>query len=156
MPEEFKDVVIDQFKTRLSDHQKQAGKGLEPARRIKKHTTGTDLFILVKIATLEENWFLMSTRSSDFYDKILQTNSSSMSLQELRQSRPAYMAFKYMVFKHRIYQEIQRQKFLNYLAIEQEKERPTTSLPQQQSRDQFHPYLLSSQYHSTSGSAGTY
>ncbi|KAL7579019.1 hypothetical protein ACA910_019061 [Epithemia clementina (nom. ined.)] len=33
MPEEFKDVVIDQFKARLSDHQKQAGKGLEQARR---------------------------------------------------------------------------------------------------------------------------
>ncbi|KAL7568439.1 hypothetical protein ACA910_012152 [Epithemia clementina (nom. ined.)] len=33
MPEEFKDVVIDLFKARLTDHQKQAGKGLKQARR---------------------------------------------------------------------------------------------------------------------------
>ncbi|KAL7565694.1 hypothetical protein ACA910_019783 [Epithemia clementina (nom. ined.)] len=77
MLEMFVGVVLDQFKASLRIIENKQAKVLSRLRGIKKHTIWTDLFIPVKIATVEENWFLIFTLPRDFYDKMLLTNSTN-------------------------------------------------------------------------------
>ena len=128
MPE-FEDVVFQQFKERLADHRKQSAPNREMARRDKE------------ACRKDRGIFPRNTRNSrselcfDVHPakKLLQMDVAKgvhkrLTPSKLRRTRPAYMEFKYRIFKHRIYQEERRSKFLNYLEQKREKERPKSSL----------------------------
>ncbi|KAL7574243.1 hypothetical protein ACA910_012498 [Epithemia clementina (nom. ined.)] len=123
MPEMFVGVVLDQFKARLADHQKQAGKGLEEAKRDQEAYNMDQLVHPHQDCNSQgELVFDLHPAKRFLQQDVAKKLYKCMSPKELQKSHPAYQAFKYKVFRRRIYQEICRQKFLNYLFIQHEKE----------------------------------
>ncbi|KAL7575728.1 hypothetical protein ACA910_003062 [Epithemia clementina (nom. ined.)] len=104
---EFADVVLGQFKERLADHRKQAGKALAQAKRdqeayekdrlVRPHPR-SEQTRRIGFDVHPAKHFLRQDVANRLYKE--------MSPRELQESHPAYMAFKYKVFKHQIYQEI--------------------------------------------------
>jgi hypothetical protein len=117
--EEFitpKPVVFSQFKERLRDHRKQVGANVTRAG--------------VESAALARDRLLFprqteNHRGEPFFDlhpaKLLLRSDvkeglhREMTPTQLQNSREEYKGFPAKKFKHRIYQEVRRQKFINYL-----------------------------------------
>jgi hypothetical protein len=118
----FQNVLFLQFQERLAGHQmrsarqrQHAARGLE-ARQVDRLIHPRDT---------------KSPRGEPVFDlhpaqRILRMDvgngvHKSLTPSKLQASRPAYQEFKPRIFKHRIYQEVRRQKFLYYLQLEREK-----------------------------------
>ena len=138
---EFEDVCFAQFKDRLKDHRLQASRGKELAKRDadayrkdqqvhppqSKNPNGEPVFNVHSAKR-----FLQMDIANNLHKQFFPS--------ALRSKRPAYQEFKLATFTFRIYQEVRRVKFLNYLDIKRQKERPGPSIPH--SIEQFHASQL--------------
>ena len=125
----FEQVVFDQFKDRLADHRKQASRDREYAERDAE---------ACRVDRLVHPRDMKNPRGEPVFDlhpakRFLRMDvanglHNTLSPMELQKTRPAYGEFKLRVFKHRIYQEIRRTKFLYWLELQRNKD-----IPQQQS-----------------------
>jgi hypothetical protein len=129
MPE-FEDVCFEQFMDRLKDHRLQASRGLELAKR-DADAYRKDQQVHPRQSTDLNGELVFNLHSAKRFLRMDIANNlhKQLSPSELRLTRPAYQEFKLDKFTFRIYQEVRRVKFLNYLESKQQKERPGPSIP---------------------------
>jgi hypothetical protein len=128
MPE-FERVVFGQFKDRLADHRKTSGRDREMARRDEEACCkDRELSPRKDRNTRGQLCFDLHPAKHLLRMDVANGVHHLMYPSKLQQTRPAYMEFQSKIFKHRIYQEERRKRFLNFLAEKREKERPTPSL----------------------------
>ena len=127
MPE-FVGVVLSQFKIRLADHRKQLAEGREMAKR-DAEAFRKDRLLYPRKDRNQRGELVFDLHPAKHLLRMDVENGvhEQLSPKELQKSRPAYQVFKYEIFKHRIYQEVRRKKFLRYLELKREKERPSQS-----------------------------
>lgn len=123
---EFENVVLSQFTARLQDHRKQNSALRALAARDEK-------------ATLKDRTRLPRDARNDRGKLVFDLHPAKELLRRdvenrvhkhfkprfIHQARREYKVFDYQVFKHRIYQEVRRQKFLRYLDSQRRKEFPS-------------------------------
>ena len=119
---EFQGVVFDQFKARLADHLKQAVKGRNMAKRDDLACQHDRKVLPRKNKTAGggkqfDNHPAKAMLRADM-DQGLHIELGPSGL---HQSRTIYKEFPYKTFKHHIYQEKRRRKFLRHLELEREK-----------------------------------
>jgi hypothetical protein len=115
---EFSRVVFQQFKERLRDHRKQITQ--------KKCQTAQELQALAHDQALHprhshnergEVVFDLHAAKRLLQDDIKAKKHERLVPSALQATRPEYILFKPEIFKHRIYQEIRRQKYIFYLNL---------------------------------------
>lgn len=123
---EFEHVVLSQFQERLHDHRKQSKEDRVLAARDEEATRK------------DRQRFPRANRNDHNGKLVFDVHSAKKLLREdiknglhkhikpfeMQQTRPEYKEFEYRIFKHRIYQEVRRQKFLHYLEVKRQKEFP--------------------------------
>jgi hypothetical protein len=122
----FENVTFDQFKDRLSDHRKQALRDRKYAER-DAEACRVDRLVHPRQTTNPRGELVFDIHPAKRLLRMDIANGlhKSMSPSELQATRPAYGEFKLRVFKHRIYQEVRRTKFLRWLEIQRNKNIPT-------------------------------
>ena len=132
---EFEKVVFGQFKARLSGHRKQVAKPREMAKRDAEAYRKDRLVHPRKDRNPRgEMVFDLHPAKGLLRMDVAKGLHKNLSPSELRNTRPAYKVFKLNIFKGRIYQEVRRQKFLNWLERQRQIERPTPSVPRSKSK----------------------
>ena len=119
----FEQVVFDQFKDRLAGHRKQAARDRQYAERDSE---------ACRVDRIVHPRNTRNTRGELVFDlhpakRLLRMDVAkgihkTMAPLALQATRPAYGEFKSKIFKHRVYQEVRRQKFIHYLEIKRSKE----------------------------------
>jgi hypothetical protein len=109
-------VIFSQFKERLRDHRKQVGANVIRAG-VESAALARDRLLFPR--QIENN------RGEPVFDlhpaklllrgDVTEGRHREMSPKQLQNSREEYQGFTAKKFKHRIYQEVRRQKFINYL-----------------------------------------
>ena len=142
---EFEDVCFAQFKDRLKDHRLQASHGKELAKR-DADAYRKDQQVHLRQSNNPNGEPLSNLHSAKQFLRMDIANNlhKQLSPSELRLTRPAYQEFKLDKFTFRIYQEVRRVKFLNYLDLKRQKERPGPSIPH--SLVEFHASHLAKQF----------
>jgi hypothetical protein len=142
--EEFQNVVLSQFKERLQGHRKQSTRDREMATR-DAEACRKDRLVHPREKNNPRGELVFDLHSAkrllrmDVANKGHEHRTPSV----FQRTRPAYMLFKKKIFTHRIYQEVRRQKFLHFLELKREKERPTPAKPR--SKVQFTAHHLEKQ-----------
>lgn len=123
MPE-FNSVPFTQFKARLKDHRQQVG------ARISRSAIEADALVHDRILfprneknARGELVFDLHPAKNLLRADIDEGKHNELTPSQLQKTRPEYMLFAANKFKHRIYQEIRRTKFVNYLELEREKKK---------------------------------
>jgi hypothetical protein len=109
-------VVFDQFKERLRDHRKQVGEQMTRSTQEEEalvHDRG--IFPRQTRNHRGEPVFDVSNAKMLLRGDVADGKHLTMKPAQLQQSRREYHPFKQRKFKERIYQEVRRVKFLNYL-----------------------------------------
>jgi hypothetical protein len=121
---EFRNVVFDQFKERLEAHRMQANdlskEAQEDARAL---AHDRNLFPRQTHNARGEAVFDMSEAKAFLREDVIKNRHTTMTPTELQRTRQAYTTFKPDIFKHRIYQEVRYQKYLNHLEDERAKKK---------------------------------
>ena len=135
-PVQFADVVFSQFKERLADHIKQSNKerwmadrdaaAYDKDRRVHPRKEKNQRGELVYDVHPARELLRMD---------VAKGLHNEMKPRELQSTRPEYRCFKAKPFKHHIYQEESRQRFMNYLEKKrEEKEREMAKQRQSEQR----------------------
>lgn len=113
---EFASVAFSQFKARLKDHRSQVialvnqsdleARALTHDRQLYPRQTHNDR---------GEPVFDLSVAKLLLRKDVIANRHVTMKPYEFQNTRPEYMHFKPSIFKHRIYQEVRRKKYLYYL-----------------------------------------
>ena len=119
---ELEDVPFQQFKDRLRDHRRQMKSGLQRSN--------------IEEEALQHNWKLyprqlQNSKGELVFDlhpaklllrkDVAERKHLMMKPMELQETRPEYLLFDRCKFKERIYQEVRRVKYINWLEISQKK-----------------------------------
>jgi hypothetical protein len=121
---EFVDVVFSQFQVRVNDHRKLVKK--------RSNQSETEMQALLHDRQLfprqthnhrGEPVFDFSVAKQLLREDVRDKKHTTMVPSELQRTRPEYMTFKPNKFKHRIYQEVRRQKFIFYLELKRDAEK---------------------------------
>ena len=116
--DEFKEakVVFSQFAARLKDHRTQVKKNLKRAAR-ETQALRHDRKLIPRKATNHkgEKVFDLSEAKLLLRDDIENDRHCGITPTQLWLSRPEYQEFELDIFRHRIYQEQRRKKFVFYL-----------------------------------------
>ena len=118
---EFVAVDYDQFKDRLRDHQRQVPYGKTSFGPLVSRILWrmTDAYFLDKRKIIVANLYSISRMQNYYYVLTSKKESTTtyryMTPTQLQRSRVAYHPFNTRKFKHRIYQEVRRVKFIKYL-----------------------------------------
>jgi len=111
-------VVFSQFKERLKDHRKQVKRRQDQSRRESQALAhDRQLYPRQMHNHRGEPVFDLSNAKQLLHDDVKDKKHLSMTPSELQRTRREYMIFKPNKFKHRIYQEVRRQKFIFYLEL---------------------------------------
>jgi hypothetical protein len=113
---EFVEVVFSQFKERLRDHRKQVGK--QTARSaLESEALAHDrlLFPRQMENCRGEPLFDLSAAKLLLRADVQDGKHLTMKPLQLQTTRDEYKPYSHKVFKHQIYQEVRRVKFINYL-----------------------------------------
>jgi hypothetical protein len=115
---EFSLVVFTQFKARLKDHRTQANKQSQASQRDVR-ALAHDMAIYPRQRHNErgEAVFDLSAAKLLLREDVRNNIHSTMFPSVFQQTRPEYCVFEPCIFKHRIYQEVRRQKFLHFLEL---------------------------------------
>jgi hypothetical protein len=115
---EFVPVVFSQFKERLRDHRRQVGKNMiRAASESEALVHDRRLFPRSTENQRSEPVFDLSPAKLLLRADVEEGKHNRMTPTELKNSRIEYHIFNANKFKHRIYQEVRRQKFINYLNL---------------------------------------
>ena len=115
-------VVFSQFKERLKDHRKQVMKRRNQSEReIQALAHDRQLYPRQTHNHRGEPVFDLSIAKQFLKEDVRNNKHTTMTPSELQKTRPEYMTFKPNKFKHRIYQEVRRQKFIFYLELKRAK-----------------------------------
>jgi hypothetical protein len=129
----FQGVCFQQFKERLADHRKAFLKQSEDSIR-EEDAFCHDCLLYPRDETHNRKGMPIFDRSParDLLRQDIQDGAFPfMTPMQLWNTRPEYMLFPQTIFKHRIYQEIRRTKFLNWLEMKRaEKKAQTNDQPQ--------------------------
>jgi hypothetical protein len=113
---EFVPVVFSQFKERLRDHCKQVGADItRAARELEYLAHDRSLFPRQTENHRGEPVLDLSAEKIFLCADVAEGKHHQLAPSQLQQSRVEYHPFSAKNFKHRIYQEVCRQKFVNYL-----------------------------------------
>ncbi len=113
---EFVPVVFSQFKERLRDHRKQVGADItRAARELEYLAHDRSLFPRQTENHRGEPVFDLSAAKLFLRADVAEGKHHQLTPSQLQQSRVEYHPFSAKNFKYRIYQEVRRQKFVNYL-----------------------------------------
>ena len=109
-------VVFSQFKERLRDHRKKHGEGVTRAA-LESEALDHDrrLFPRQTENNRGEPVFDLSAAKLLLRADIAEGKHHRMTPSQLQMTRVEYQPFSAVKFKHRIYQEVRRVKFINYL-----------------------------------------
>jgi hypothetical protein len=113
---EFVPVVFSQFKERLRDHRKQVGE--QTARSILESEALMHdrlMFPRQMENCRGEPVFDLSAAKLLLRADVADGKHLTMKPLQLKLTRDEYKPYSTKVFKHRIYQEVRREKFINYL-----------------------------------------
>ena len=115
-------VPYSQFVNRLRDHRRQVKRAKQRSlRELQVLRQERQLFPRETHNQRGEPVFDLSPAKPLLRDDIKMKRHEGMTPSEFQQTRPEYKQFKKTKFKFRIYQEIRRQKFVNYLESKQAK-----------------------------------
>lgn len=116
--EEFSNVPFEQFELRLHDHRQQV------LRRMGRCEAEEEALVRDRLLHPRESHnrrgepvFDLSNAKQLLRDDVSNNRNKQMSRAQLQSSRDEYKQFKPKKFKERIYQEVKRQKFINYLEM---------------------------------------
>jgi hypothetical protein len=113
---EFNEVVFSQFEARLKDHRKKYGKlVIRSARESEALAHDRRLFPRQNENCRGEPVFDLSAAKLLLRADVAEGKHTSMTPSQLQATRDEYKPFDSRKFKHRIYQEVRRIKFLNWL-----------------------------------------
>jgi hypothetical protein len=114
-------VVFSQFKERLRDHRKKQG-ALVTRAAWESEALAHDrrLFPRRTENNRGEPVFDLSAAKLLLRADVAEGKQNRMTPGQLQKSRVEYEPFSTVKFKHRIYQEVRRQKFINYLNMRRE------------------------------------
>ena len=126
----FENVVFDQFKKRLADHRTQSARDRRYAER-DAEACRVDRLVHPRNTSNSRGELVFDLHPAKRFVRRDVANGihKTMSPLELQVSRPAYREFSRKIFKHRIYQEVRRQKFLHWLEIQRNKDLPKQNQP---------------------------
>jgi hypothetical protein len=114
---DFDPVIFSQFKERVKDHRKQCREKITRADlELEMLLHDRQFFPRQMENNRGEPVFDLSAAKMLLRDDVREGRHLAMTPSQLQQSRAAYAPFDARKFTHRIYQEIRREKFLNYLA----------------------------------------
>jgi hypothetical protein len=114
---EFVPVIFSQFKERVRDHRKQCREQITRSdRELDMLAHDRQLFPRQMENHHGEPVFDLSAAKLLLRADVREGKHLAMTPSQLQQSQAAYAPFDQRKFKHRIYQEVRREKFLNYLA----------------------------------------
>ena len=118
---EFANVPFDQFKERLRDHRKQSNEAKEFVKRDHKAQQVDRRVHPRKDRNCRgELVFDVHPAKNLLRMDVAKGVHLKLTPMALRKTRPAYMAFKLDVFRDRIYQEVRRVRYYNYLKLKEE------------------------------------
>jgi hypothetical protein len=140
----FEQVVLSQFKARLSDHRKQASRDRKYAER-DSEACRVDRLVHPRNTKNPRGQLVFDIHPAKRLLRMDIANGmhKTMSPSELQATRPAYGEFEPKIFTHRIYQEVRRTKFLHWLELQRNKDmpkqnnQPTTDQPTTESREEI-------------------
>ena len=113
---EFSDVLFEQFKERLRDHRRKVrGDMLRATSETEALAHDRGLFPRQTENNRGEIVFDLSPAKELLRADVAEGKHNRMTPSQLQHSRVEYHPFDSKKFKHRIYQEVRRVKFLNYL-----------------------------------------
>lgn len=114
---EFNTVVFSQFEARLSDHRRQINRdAIRASTELAALKHDRNLFPRQMYNKRGEPVFDLHPAKLLLRTDLAEQKHLTMTAHELQQSRPAeYMIFDPKIFRYRIFQELRRQKFINYL-----------------------------------------
>jgi hypothetical protein len=113
---EFVNVVFSQVKERLRDHRKQVGEQTaRSAPELEALAHDRLLFPRQMENCRGEPVFDLSTAKLFLRADVGDGKHLTMKPLQLQMTRDEYKPYTHTVFKHRIYQEVRRVKFINYL-----------------------------------------
>jgi hypothetical protein len=119
---EFEGVAFSQFKERLFDHRKQVKKRKNQSdREMQAFLHDRQLHPRQTHNHRGELVFELSVAKKLLEEDVRDKRHTTMVPSELQRTRQEYMSFKPNKFKHRIYQEVRRQKFIFYLELKRAK-----------------------------------
>ena len=127
---EFANVPFDQFKERLKDHRKQSNNAQELVDRDHK-AHHVDRHVHPRKDRNCRGELVFDVHPAKKLLRMDVANGVHLKLtpMALRKTRPAYMAFKLKIFKFRIYQEVRRVRYFNYLRLKEEEAKQKLNLP---------------------------
>ena len=109
-------VVFEQFKARLADHCKQVGRD-HKQRDFEEQALIHDRAMYERAT--KNQWgqpvFDLSDAKPLLQGDVERKLHELMTPAQLQKTRPEYAPFQPRIFRHRVYQEVRRQKFLFYL-----------------------------------------
>ena len=118
---EFANVVFDQFKERLKKHRAKAGVDrVRATRESQALAHDRSLFPRQTQNNRGETVFDLSAAKLLLRDDVAEGKHERMTPSQLQESRVEYHLFNATKFKHRIYQEVRRVKFINYMNAKRE------------------------------------
>lgn len=119
---EFKDVPFRQFRDRLKDHRDQIRKSLHNSTRdALAFAHDRQLYPRKTHNHLGEPVFDKSEAEEPLREDVKNGRHEVMSARDLQATREEYAMFDPNIFRHRIYQEVRRQKFVYYLEVKRAK-----------------------------------
>ena len=120
---EFVEVVFSQFEARLKDHRRRAKEQVNrSARESEALAHDRCLFPRQMENGRGEQVFDLSAAKLLLRADVEDGKHLRMTPMQLQMTREEYSHFRARVFKHRIYQEVRRKKFINYLELKRAKE----------------------------------
>ena len=127
---EFADVPFDQFKERLKDHRKQSNDAKALVERDHK-AQQVDRRVHPRKDRNCRGELVFDIHPAKYLLRMDVANGVHLKLKPmaLRKTRPAYMEFKPEIFKFRIYQEVRRVRYFNYLRLKEEEAKQKANLP---------------------------
>jgi hypothetical protein len=121
---EFLGVVFSQFKVRVKDHRKLVkNRSNQSEREMQALLHDRQIYPRMPHNHRGEPVFDLSVAKQLLREDVRDNKHIAMVPSKLQQTRPEYVIFKPNKFKHRIYQEVRRQKFIFYLELKREEKR---------------------------------
>ena len=119
---EFKDVPFEQFKNRLRDHRRQMKNGLQ-RDNIEEEALQHDLKLYPRQLKNSKGELVFDLHPAKILLRkdVTERKHLMMKPMELQETRPEYLLFDRRKFKERIYQEVRRVKYINWLEIQRKK-----------------------------------
>jgi hypothetical protein len=134
----FEKVVFSQFHDRLKSHRKKNAVMGELAKRDEEAMKKDRAVVGRSIYNQRYELVFDMTKAKDLLRSDVEKGlHEQMTPTALQESRPEYQLFGKSIFKHRIYAEVRRQKFVYFLATKRAKDRPCPPRNREQFREQF-------------------